>query len=98
MRKMILAMGFVALVTGSSAIAADTAVVVQPSACASTCSDPIRLDMPVAQSRRKMLFQFGLFGAGFHFGWKRPKADCRGVGSPILFTSVGQRTLGFGTR
>ncbi len=97
MRKIILAMGLVAIVTGSSAIAAETAVVVQPSTCAATCSDPIRLDMPAVQSRRKMLFQFGLFGAGFHFGWKR-KTDCRGVGSPILFTSVGQRTLGFGTR
>jgi len=98
MRKIILAMGLVAVVTGSSAIAAETETAVQSAVAAATTSEPLSLEMPKVQSRRKMLVQFGLFGTGFHLGWKKRSADSRGVGSPIMFTSVGQKAFGIGTK
>lgn len=60
--------------------------------------------------RRRMLFDFGLFGAGVHVGWLKPRSaqvaedgtvssrHWWAVGSPILNVSAGTHAIGLGTR
>jgi hypothetical protein len=93
MRKTLLALSLVAAFSGNSAIAADE--VAATTEVKTSTGDSAKLEMPAIKDRRKMLFGFGLFGTGIHVGWK--KAKDRGVGSPILFGSVGHKAFGLGT-
>lgn len=66
------------------------------------------LEMPATQSRRRLLFSFGLFGTGVRLGWKKPEVinqagvlngeepRRKGVGSPIMTFSVGRKEFGLG--
>lgn len=108
MRNTLLALSLVSFVAGSlPAFAADEAASAS-AATAVTATDgaaqpQTKLEMPPIKSRRKMLFQFGLFGTELHVGWKKPipkeeaNGKFRGVGSPIFFGSVGQKAFGLGT-
>lgn len=98
MRKALLSLGLVAFLTCGSALAEETTK--QDNAAAGTAE---KLEMPQIKDRRHMMFQFGLFGTGFHIGWRKPKpkdevakGEFRGIGSPILFTSVGHKSFGLG--
>ncbi len=66
-----------------------------------------------ATSRRRMLVDLGLFGAGIHIGWLKPKnvelqaqdgseqytiKRRRGFGMPILNVSAGTYAVGLGTK
>jgi len=59
--------------------------------------------------RRRMLIDFGLFGAGIHVGWLKPRnmdLQAEGdaaprrfaVGTPIFNVSAGTHAFGLGTR
>lgn len=101
MRKTLLALSLAALVSGNAAIAQGN--IDSSASSAAADSNVQKLDMPAIKSRRHMLFSFGLFGTGFHLGWKKPKdkdeaqGEFRGIGSPILYTSVGHHAFGLGT-
>jgi hypothetical protein len=101
MRNTLLALSMVSMLAGvAPAFAADSAVDV--SAGTAKVGETV-LDMPAIPSRRKMLFSFGVFGTGIHIGWKKPlpkdqaAGHFRGVGAPILYTSVGTKGFGINT-
>ncbi len=66
------------------------------------------VEMPaVSQTRRRrMLVDLGLFGAGIHIGWLKPRnaepvpGACGGwgFGSPVFNVSAGTHAIGLGTK
>lgn len=99
MTKVALSLALLAVLSVNSAIAADEIKAVP--AAAANPDGSVVLEMPDVKTRKRMLFSFGLFGTGFHMGWKKPEIDPvtnekKGIGSPILNLSVGGKGLGLG--
>lgn len=114
MKKMLLALSLMALTTTGSAFAAQDIInytQVQPTV-AEDGKRVVSLPDRKKTSRRRMLVDFGLFGAGVHIGWMKPRnVDVQqgnggdaavikrrhGFGGPIFNVSAGTHALGLGT-
>ena len=74
MKKILLALGLLASISSTSAFAGE---IVNFTEVKPTIKDDgksaIVLPDKKKTSRRRMLFDFGLFGAGLHVGWLKPK-------------------------
>jgi hypothetical protein len=116
MKKTLVALSFAAILLGCgcSAVSANELVNVTPIEPTVGENGQRIINMPDRKktSRRRMLFDFGMFGAGVHVGWLKPKSAVlqegdggettvkhrRGFGMPIFNVSAGTHALGLGTR
>ncbi|HEY9792526.1 MAG TPA: hypothetical protein V6D22_19150 [Candidatus Obscuribacterales bacterium] len=116
MKKTLVVLGFAAYLAASfgSAVCANELVNITPIEPTVGENGQRVISMPDKKktSRRRMLFDFGLFGAGVHVGWLKPKNAVlqegdggetvvkhrRGVGMPIFNVSAGTHALGLGTK
>ena len=86
MKKLFLALGLVLFIGGSEALAGEIVNYTQVQPVINAEGKEV-IQMPDRKStlRRRMLFDFGLFGAGIHVGWLKPKnAAC----SPMTLSAA----------
>jgi hypothetical protein len=115
MKKTVLSLSLIAFFSGSSAWGANEIINYTPVTPGVGANGERVIAMPDKKTvtRRRMLFDFGLFGAGIHVGWLKPRnMDVRtadggeivtvrkrhGIGSPIFNVSAGTHALGLGTK
>jgi hypothetical protein len=74
MKKIVLALSLIAIASGDAAIAGEIVNVTQVIPTIDENGKQV-IDVPdkKATRRRRMLVDFGLFGAGIHIGWMKPK-------------------------
>lgn len=111
MKKTAIALASLAIVMGSAVnaqVESTTKTVTVPATeateAAQIAGQKVVVDMPVPESRRRMLIDCGLFGMGIHVGWMKPKSAINAqvsdhhIGMPIFNVSAGTKALGVGTK